>query len=117
MDRACHSNVGKPTVTARAIWRIKRGPKVVGGQYKHFSDCLKATLKKHAIKIPLTNWKHQQRIARAGETFVLLVFSSCQQRRIKPKKTNVVAKGMNLLLGTEKTTPLICVPPVAVHVY
>jgi len=30
---------------------------------------------------------------------------------------SVVAKDMNLLLGTDKTTSLICVPPVAVHVY
>jgi len=30
---------------------------------------------------------------------------------------NVVADGMNMLRGTEKTTPLIYVPPVALHVY
>jgi len=30
---------------------------------------------------------------------------------------SVVAGGMNMLLGTEKTNPLICVPPVTVHVY
>jgi len=28
MDRACHSNAGKPTATLCAIWQIKRGPKV-----------------------------------------------------------------------------------------
>jgi len=32
-------------------------------------------------------------------------------------KMSVVADGMNMLLGTEKTIPLICVPPVAVRVY
>ena len=30
---------------------------------------------------------------------------------------SLVADGMNMPLGTEKTTPLICVPPVAVYVY
>ena len=30
---------------------------------------------------------------------------------------SVVADGMNMLLGTEKTAPLICVPAVSVHVY
>ena len=51
-----------------------------------------------------------------GETFVPPASSSCKKHRIK-LKMSVVADGMNMLLGREKTTPLICVPPVAAHVY
>jgi len=48
MDRPCHSNARKPTASTCA-GELKEGRKSVGGQYKRFKDCLKATLKKNAI--------------------------------------------------------------------
>jgi len=51
MDRACQSNVGKPTAPTRPVLygELKEGRRSAGGQYKRFKDCLKATLKKNAI--------------------------------------------------------------------
>jgi len=93
---------------------LKEGRRTVGGQYKRFKDCLKATLRKNAI--PPDQLETLAADRKDWRDIIPPVSSSCKQRRIK-LKMSVVADGMNMLLGTEKTTPLICVPPVAVHVY
>ena len=68
------------------------------------------------VQVPPDQLEIKAADRKAGGTFVPLVCCSCKQRRIK-LKVSVVADSMNMLLGTEKTTPLICLPPVAVHVY
>jgi len=93
---------------------LKEGRRSVGGQYKRFKDFLKATLKKNAITPDqLETLAADRKGWRDNLYHWYALHASNSGSRLK---MSVVVDGMSMLLRTEKTTSLICVPAVAVHV-
>ena len=82
---------------------LKGGQKSTGGQFKRFKDCLKATLKKNGIppdqlETLVADRKDWRDICTTG-----ILFMQATQDKIED--------------SVVPSTPLICVPHVAVRVY
>ena len=93
---------------------LKEGRRSVGGQYKRFKDCLKATLKKNAVPLDqleklAENRKGWREICTTGILFMQETQDKTEDERRRRRHEHAARN--------REKTPLICVPPVAAYVY